>query len=176
MAQLQMKLPSLAGVLPPVRADLRVATDRDAEGLSRLLGAAFPELEWSADRALRDLLHEPSVAAVLVIDGPEGLFATASARYNDQFPGVGYVHWVGVDPAARGQQLGTIVMAAVIARFVADGMTAAILETDDPRLPAITSYLGQGFVPQYPGPDHEARWSAVFSALAVWRQGKRQGT
>ena len=113
------------------------------------------------------------MAAVYVIDGPEGLLATAAARYHAPYPGVGYVHWVGVDPTARGRALGAVVMNAVLARFVADGLTAAVLETDDVRLPAITSYLAQGYVPQYPEAGHEGRWSAVFAALAAWRQGKR---
>ena len=173
MAQLLMKLPSLAGLLPVARSDLRLASDRDAEGLARLLGAAFPEIEWSADKARQDLFGDPSVAAVYVIDGPEGLLATAAARYHAPYPGVGYVHWVGVDPTARGRALGAVVMNAVLARFVADGLTAAVLETDDVRLPAITSYLAQGYVPQYPEAGHEGRWSAVFAALAAWRQGKR---
>jgi mycothiol synthase len=49
-----------------------------------------------------------------------------------------------------------------------------VLETDDPRLPAIASYLGMGFVPLYAAPDHETRWSAVFAQLAVaWRKKRR---
>ena len=170
-----MKRPSLAGLSSSGRHDLRLADERDADGLGRLLKAAFPELDWPAGKAREDLFGDPSVAAVYVIDGPDGLLATASARYHTPFPGVGYVHWVGVDPAARGRALGTAVMSAVMARFAADGHTAAVLETDDPRLPAITSYLAQGYVPQYPDADHEARWSAVFAALAAWRQEKRKG-
>ena len=173
MAQLQMKRPRLADMRPLDRPDIRIATEADADGLSRLLGSAFPEHEWTADRARSDLLRDPSVAAVYVIDGPDGLLATASARYHIPFPGAGYVHWVGVDPAARGQQLGTVIMAAVMGRFVTDGFDTAILETDDPRLPAITSYLAQGYVPQYPDADHEVRWSAVFAALSDWRHGKK---
>lgn len=170
-----MKLPSLVGIQASERSDLRLADARDKAALDRLLGAAFPELEWSEGRASQDLFEDPSVAAVYVIEGPEGLLATASARYHAPFPGVGYVHWVGVDPAARGQALGAAVMAAVLARFVADGLSAAVLETDDPRLPAITSYLAQGFVPQYPEAGHEDRWSVVFASLAAWRQSKRKG-
>ena len=175
MVQPLMKLPSLAGLQPLARLDLRRAEDRDAAGIARLLGAAFPELDWSADRARRDLFGDASVAVIYVIDGSDGLLATAAARYHAPYPGVGYVHWVGVDPAARGQALGVAVMNAVLARFAADGFTAAVLETDDPRLAAITSYLAQGFVPQYPDTDHEGRWSAVFSGLAAWRQSKRGG-
>jgi len=69
-----------------------------------------------------------------------------------------------------GRRLGTVVMAKVIRRFFADGRTFSILETDDFRLPAIASYLGQGFIPHYIDPDHEGRWSKVFEQLA---QGRR---
>jgi mycothiol synthase len=96
--------------------------------------------------------------------------ATASVRYVDRFPESGYVHWVGVDPAYRGKRLGTEVMAAVLRRFAADGRKSSILETDDVRLPAISSYLGQGFIPHYTDADHEDRWSAVFAQLAAVRR------
>ena len=57
-------------------------------------------------------------------------------------------------------------MNAVLARFVADGHSAAVLETDDSRLPAIICCLAQGFVPRYPEADHKARWSAVFGIVS----------
>ena len=172
MVQLQMKRPTLTGIDSVDRPGPRIAGAGDAAALGRLLGAAFPDHTWSADRARSDLLDEPTVVATYVIDGPDGLIATASARAHPGFPGAGYVHWVGVDPHRRGQALGTTVMAAVMARFVADGLTRAMLETDDPRLPAITSYLAQGYVPHYPDDSHVSRWSAVFMALAAWRRGK----
>ena len=71
-------------------------------------------MEWSADRARKDLLDAPDVKATFVIEENGTLLATASARYFDErFPGVGYVHWVAVDPAARGRGLFDVVMAAV---------------------------------------------------------------
>ncbi len=63
--------------------------------------------------------------------------------------GVGYVHWVAVDPEARGRGLFDAVMGAVEDRFRADGRPVAMLETDDVRLPAIAAYLRRGYVPQY---------------------------
>lgn len=173
MSQLLMKLPALSGPDGNGGPLVRLAGDGDAGGLARLLGAAFPETEWSVGRVGRDLLGEPTVASVHVIPGEGQLLATASARYNPVFPGVGYVHWVGVDPIARGRNLGAAVMADVLARFASDGITSVVLETDDERLPAIRSYLAQGFVPQYSHPDHEARWSAVFAALAAWQRNQR---
>jgi mycothiol synthase len=59
--------------------------------------------------------------------------------------------------------------------FLADGRNFSILETDDFRLPAIASYLGQGFVPQYADLDHEDRWSRVFEQLALFRRKSKDG-
>lgn len=175
MSQLRMRLPDLSTIPDAVAGtSARAAGPADAVELARLLASAFPEIEWSPDRVTRDLLDEPSVAEVLVIEGEHGLLATASARYIEEFPTAGYVHWVGTDPAFRGRSLGRSVCVAVLDRFRRDGRTAAVLETDDPRLPAIASYLGMGFVPNYAAPDHEARWSTVFAQLAVaWRKGRK---
>ena len=153
---------------------VRSATAADANALARLLAAAFPEMTWDAERARKDLLDAPDVKATFVVEEGGALLATASARYFDErFPGVGYVHWVAVDPAARGRGLFDVVMDAVQTQFETDGRPIAFLETDDARLPAIAAYLRLGYVPQYMEPDHEARWSAIFSQLAEGRREKR---
>src|SRR5204862_5946981 len=108
MAQLVMKRPATEGVVP--QSPVRTATLADAEGLGRLLGSAFPEMEWSAERARRDLLEAPDVKSTFVVEENGKLLATASARYFvARFPDGGYVHWVGVDPAARGRGLFDVV-------------------------------------------------------------------
>lgn len=171
MAQLVMKRPPNAAPLPPESPiAVREATRADADGIGRLMAAAFPELTWDAARANKDLFDADDVPATYVIEDGGRIIATASVRYHERFPGAGYVHWVGVDPAQRGRRLGAIIMARVMRRFFADGRAFAILETDDFRLPAIASYLGQGFIPHYTDPDHEERWSKVFEQLA---QGRR---
>jgi mycothiol synthase len=170
MAQLVMFRPPGAAE-PSVNAvPVRRASDSDAPELARLLGEAFPEQKWSVERARKDLLEAPDVSQVLVIEEQGELIATASVRYHQGFPDSGYVHWVGVDPRARGRRLATVVMADVLRAFAADGRASAILETDDPRLPAIASYLGQGFIPHYTEPDHPLRWSRVFEAMAQHRK------
>ena len=171
MAQLVMKRPPGAAPLPPESPiEVREATRGDAEGIARVLGAAFPELEWDIARADKDLFDPEDVAATYVVEEHGRIVATASVRYHERFSGAGYVHWVGVDPAQRGRRLGTVVMERVMRRFLADGRTFSILETDDFRLPAIASYLGQGFIPHYTDPDHEERWSKVFEQLALGRR------
>lgn len=173
MPQLIMKRPPGAADLPPESPiKVREASREDAEAIARLLGAAFPELQWDLARALKDLFDAAEVAVVYVIEERGKIIATASVRYHPRFPDSGYVHWVGVDPTQRGRRLGTVLMARVMRRFAADGRTSSILETDDFRLPAITSYLGQGFIPHYTDPDHEDRWSKVFEQLAQARRTK----
>jgi GNAT superfamily N-acetyltransferase len=156
--------------------EVRLARPDDAEALATLMGAAFPEMEWSADRVRTDLLDAHDVAATYVVDGPGGLIGTASARYwTEKFPEEGYVHWVAIDPARRGQGLLQALMGRVMQRFADDGKPSAVLETDDIRLPAITAYLGEGFVPVYRDEGgHEQRWSVVFSNLAAYRRNKKE--
>jgi mycothiol synthase len=189
MAQLVMKRPSRSatltenqgiserGLAPDERAaglKTRTATAADAEALARLLKSAFPEMEWDAARARRDLIDAEDVKTTFVVEENGQILGTASARYFEQrFPGVGYVHWVAVDPAARGRGIFDKAMDAVHRQFLADSRKVAFLETDDHRLPAISAYLRLGYVPQYTEDDHEARWSAIFTTLAEGRKGKR---
>ena len=178
MAQLIMKRPALGGTESPEPAAgpmlVRAATSRDAEALAVLFKAAFPEMEWDAARVHRDLFDAEDVKATFVAEEDGHLLGTASARYFERrFAGVGYVHWVAVDPAARGRGAFDAVMAAVHRQFLADGRSTAFLETDDHRLPAITAYLRLGYVPQYTDPDHELRWSQIFAGLAQARRAAR---
>jgi mycothiol synthase len=181
MAQLIMKRPERSTPStgsPPDQGlagpECRVATAADAEALARVLKSAFPEMEWDAARARRDLLDADDVKRTFVVEQDGQLLGTASARYFEQrFPGVGYVHWVAVDPVARGRGIFDAVMAAVHQQFFDDGRSIAFLETDDHRLPAIAAYLRLGYVPQYTEPDHEGRWSAIFTTLAEGRKGRR---
>ena len=170
MAQLVMKRPQ--GAAEYDRDSIiavREATNADADAMAALLGSAFPELEWNAARVRKDLLDATDVHAVFVIDDGGGITATASVRYVERFPDSGYVHWVAVDPRHRGKRLSHVVMGRVLGRFLDDGKQSAILETDDVRLPAITAYLGLGFIPYYTDTDHEDRWSRVFTLLGQSR-------
>ena len=174
MAQLIMKRPSPSPANPGDGSVARVAGPEDAEGLALLLGAAFPEMAWDEARVRRDLLEAEDVEATFLVEEHGRALGTASARYFEaRFPGVGYVHWVGVDPAARGRGVFDAVMAAVHDRFAADGRSVAFLETDDQRLPAISAYLRLGYVPQYTEADHEQRWSTIFTTLANARRSAR---
>lgn len=176
MAQLVMKRPDIRAITdaPKGSPAVRIAKDSDADGLARVFAVAFPEMEWDAARARRDLIDAEDVKRTFLVEENGQVLGTASARYFEKrFPGVGYVHWVAVDPVARGRGIFDAVMAAVHRQFVDDGRSIAFLETDDHRLPAISAYLRLGYVPQYTEPDHEARWSTIFTTLAEGRRGKR---
>ena len=152
--------------LPPLALcpgyHLRTAGAEDAPGLSAVLTAAFRE-EWDLDRVRRTLLDDEQVVAVYVIEAEGGrLVATASARLAlEQFPGSGYLHWVGADPSVAGRGLGYQVTLAVLHDFAARDLADSVLETDDWRLPAIATYLKCGYVPEPREAVDNDRWEAV---------------
>ena len=145
---------------------LRTARPDDAEGIAVMLGEAFPEMEWTAERVENWLLNDESVATVFVIDFGGVPVATASARLiPDAYPGSGYVHWVGASTAHRGKRLGALVSLAVLHEFARLCCKDSVLETDDFRVPAIKVYLNLGFVPEYRHATHAPRWFALRGAL-----------
>ncbi|MGN6485901.1 MAG: GNAT family N-acetyltransferase [Thermomicrobiales bacterium] len=167
--QLLMQRPDLDGdplATLPAGYELRLATPDDEEALAVLLSAAFAELgEWTAATVRERLTQAADVDAVYVIAFAGTPVATASSRHDhERFPGTGYVHWVGVSPEHRGQNLGSALMDQMLVDFRARGYRDAVLETDDFRLPAIRTYLKHGYVPvpeNVKGEDHRWRWSAV---------------
>jgi mycothiol synthase len=156
--------------LPPLALSpgyrLRTAGPADTAGLAALLTLAFGEA-WDAELTRHRLIEDPSVAAIYVIEREAGpLVATASSRLlPDQYAGSGYLHWVGGDPAERGQRLGYQVTLAVLHDFARRGLVDSVLETDDWRLPAIATYLKCGYVPELRDPADADRWTAVSFSL-----------
>ena len=143
---------------------LRAATDTDDAAMAALLTDAFEET-WSVERVRRELLDEPTVVRSWLVSGVDGLLGTASEKLHPKFPGVGYVHWVGVAPRARGHALGQILTQACLDGFTERGLASAVLETEDFRLPALRTYLRLGFIPE-PRDDKDRRvWSQVLRQL-----------
>ncbi|MCH6472543.1 GNAT family N-acetyltransferase [Sinomonas terrae] len=168
MAQLAMLLPASESYGDKTSSGwhVRKATREDNQALAVLLGAAFEDGTWTAGRVERELTGAGDVLAVMVIEDEGRIIATASARHwKERFPDAGYVHWVAVDPEMRGRRLGRAVVEAVIDFLEGRELAEVVLETDDVRLPAISTYLGMGFVPVYLDSDHCERWSRVFSNL-----------
>jgi len=145
--------------------ELRVATSADAAALADLLSKAFDE-PWDERRVEQVLLNHPGVPETYVIEHGGTLVATASYQVMpEEFPGLGWVHYVGADSTHRGRSLGYLVVLAVLRRCADEEMTGAMLTTDDPRLPAIQTYLKLGFEPDMWHPSHPERWAGVFAQL-----------
>jgi ribosomal protein S18 acetylase RimI-like enzyme len=172
MSQLVMMRPPGA-VLVPAGPGARLAAGADAGPLATLLGKAFPEMAWSEERVRAELLDVADVSHVFVVGESNAPLATASARRTERFPGHGYVHWVAVDPEARGRGLAAIVLVAVLGCFQEPEPLPVVLETDDLRLAGIAAYLALGFIPQPCAEDHAQRWSHVFMALAAHRRATK---
>ena len=77
----------------------------------------------------------------------------------------GSLGWLVTDPQHAGKGLGTLVVPAVNNRLHAAGLEKAYLATDDFRLPAISIYLKQGWLPRLHAEGMEARWRDVFALL-----------
>jgi mycothiol synthase len=164
-----MRRPHLRELPPPELLTgyrLRTAGPEDTEGLAALLTLAFAE-SWDLDLTRHRLIDDSSVVAIYVIEREAGpIVATASARLvPDQYPGSGYLHWVGAAPAESGKRLGCQVTLAVLSEFARRGLVDSVLETDDWRLPAIATYLKCGYVPENREPGDAERWEAVRAAL-----------
>lgn len=170
MTQLFMRRPTLDGLpslpdLPPGYA-VRSYQEGDLEALAAVLRRAFDDETWTPDRVRGALVDASDVVRVLVVDFNGAPVATASARLTLEHSGSGYVHWVAVDPAHQGRGLGYAVSLAVLHEFALLGCRDAVLETDDPRLAAIRTYLKLGFWPEHRHESHPARWAAVEVGLA----------
>lgn len=163
-------LPALS--LPPGFV-LRSASATDLPALTGLLAAAFTELLWTPKSVHEALFADTTVKETLVIVDPakEALVATASVRLlPERFPNAGYLHWVGTHPLYQGKKLGKAVTLAVLHAFAQRGLTAAVLETQDFRLPAIRVYQGLGFLPEVAHESHGVRWEAIAHAALLDRR------
>jgi mycothiol synthase len=167
--QLFMKRSDLEG-LPPAPAlpegyEVRTAGPADAEAIAAVMASAFGP-EWNGAKVREELFDAPDVPETFVVTAGGVPVATASARFlPEQFPGSGYVHWVGGHADHRGKRLGYAVTLAVLHYFRAQGCHDAVLETDPPRLPAIRVYLSLGFRPVPVTPEHERIWPEILAAL-----------
>lgn len=169
MSQLRMRLAKPTPVLDlilPGGYSLEVAQSDQAAQIASLLQKSFPEMVWDAGRATRELFDDPSVTRTFVVTVNGAMAATASARNLPGLPDhIGYVHWVGADPAHKGKRLGSLVTQAVLNEFLTQEKTESYLDTDDFRLPAINVYLKLGYMPLIVDGTHLERWKVVYDSL-----------
>lgn len=171
--QLMMRRADLAGLpdphVPPGYA-VRRAGAADAAGIAAVMAGAFAPGDGapgSAAAVMDRLMLAPNVRSVFVCVAPDGAVAsTASAVFDPgRYGDVGYVHWVATDPVHSRRGLGSAVTLAVLNEFASWGLVAAVLETDDHRIPAVRAYLRLGFQPFQYRRDHPGRWAAVMAEV-----------
>ncbi len=101
-----------------------------------------------------------------VVEAPDGgLAASAVALWSQDIPGGGELGWVAADPSHSGRGLGRVVVDAVVAHLVANGIDRIHLHTDDHRLPALSIYLAGGWRPVVSDPSISQRWRSVHERL-----------
>jgi mycothiol synthase len=156
---------------PPLRLhpdyDLRTYRSGDETAWFAVMeSAGFPG--WDRERLA------PLIATVL----PDGWFlavhrasdevvATAMAvhRPTVYHPFGGELSWVAAHPDHKGKGLGWTVCAAVTGRLLRGGYRNIYLLTDDPRLPALATYLKLGYQPFLCAPDMAGRWEKICAQL-----------
>jgi ribosomal protein S18 acetylase RimI-like enzyme len=105
---------------------------------------------------------------IMFLVDPSGADIGTVAAWDDTgFDGsaMGHVHWVAIMPEAQGRGLAKPMLSAALDVMRARGYTAAWLETNTARIPALNLYLRLGFVP-HPRDDAEREaWRAVAPRL-----------
>jgi mycothiol synthase len=172
VAQLFMSHPGPLADLPeptlPPGFSFRPARPDDAEELAELVTAAYdPEHDapWDGARMRAELLEATDVLETWVaVDAGGRIHATASERLLPYiYPeGTGYVHFVGTLRASQGLGLGRAITLRVLRGFVDRGLSRAVLNTADFRVPAVRLSLEPGFVPEHREDSERSAWSALF--------------
>jgi len=166
LVMVKESLLALPPVVLPEGYQLRHFRAGDEAGWERVMAQSFGEKDppWSfGDTMGRDAACAPE--RVLFVACGDVPVATASAWYRPEWgPDTGYVHFVGTSPEHGGKKLGYWVSLAVLHRFVFEGRTRAVLQTDDHRVPALKTYLQLGFEPWPVEEDQRNRWRHAIEA------------
>lgn len=170
--QLSMKLDDLSSlpeVCLPEGYAIRHYIPGDEANWNRIIYASFdvPEEQrdgWFERRIAADPAFSPD--RVLFVVHEEEAVGTATAWHVAGCPPeIGYLHYVGVLPSETGKRLGYLISLAALHKMVAEGRKAAVLLTDDFRIPAIKTYLKLGFHPVLVHENQRMRWRKIFARI-----------
>ena len=171
--QLCMKRDHLDGLPPVVLPDgytLRGSRAGDGRFWSLILNESFGG-ERTEESFLKEMVAHPAYRPerILFICAPDGEPCATASAYQQQEWGAhtGYVHYVATRPCHAGHKLGYQVSLAVLHRFKAEGLTDAVLQTDDFRIPAIKTYLRLDFHPLLVHENQPERWQLLLHGLAI---------
>jgi mycothiol synthase len=158
-------LPELA---LPQAWECRICRESDLASAAETLALAFEDPDWNPDKVRSELTQHPMVDSMFVLVANDVVRSTASAAVNpERFPKEGYVHYVATHPQATGLGLGRLATLATLVRFRELGLSGAVLNTDDHRLPAIITYFKLGFLPVADHESSKGRWQQVLKNLAA---------
>ena len=122
-------------------------------------------IEQLGPAAFREKMHDQPMSEIFYICGEDDRpVGTATAQMLDGRP---FLHYIAVHPGFRGRGLAKPLMSAVLARHAELGRAGCFLTTDDPRLPAINSYVQMGWRPVLWSADAVPRWKEVMRLLNV---------
>lgn len=167
--QLRMLLRSL-DALPPVVIpegfELRRFRPGDEQAWVDVLNSTLSLGEWDLKRAEERMSGSVHVVAegVHFVTRNGVPVATACLTHHDEMPEA-ELGWVGVSPRFQGHGLGYVVCLATLHYIRERGYHAALLYTDDHRLPAIKTYLKLGFEPLMAHESHPERWREVLQQI-----------
>lgn len=151
------------GARPAPGYSLRTYRPGDEPGFFELMDSAgWPD--WN-DEKLRPWLFRmlPEGWFMAVHVESERIVSTAMATHDHTWihPFCGELAWLAADPAHRGRGLGTVVSAAVTARFIESGYRCIHLFTEHWRLAAIKIYLKLGYVPYLYSQEQPELWQEI---------------
>ena len=170
MSQLVMRrsnLNSLPALTPPEELIIHTEDERSKESWERIISDAFGGVH-KYDMMTSDPAYAPD--RVYFVREHTQDAAVSAAFTRAEYPGEGYVHMVGCHSWARGIGAGYWAVLSCLHRFQRDGLSSAVLTTDDWRLAAIATYLKLGFEPVMADEDHQARWAEVRKKLAEYKK------
>ncbi len=158
--------PEVQPLLPP-EVLLRTCLPGDLPGFYALMAdAGWPG--WDAER-LRSWLYRILPGGWFILEDLDNgeIIGTSMATHDHTWiePFCGEVGWTAVHPRHQGKGLGSVVVAAVLARFRHAGYTCIHLYTEIWRLAALKMYLKLGFVPWLDPPEARQQWQSICAQL-----------
>ncbi|MHB1151547.1 MAG: GNAT family N-acetyltransferase [Eubacteriales bacterium] len=154
--------------------EVRTLTGDMIEGWCEASMELTGDIKWSREEFISNMLLNPPMTLspkhiFCAIETATGRVVGTASACLDGTKNYGAVHMVTVSPDCKGLGLGKAVCAACVNAFVENGITEAILSTDDFRTPAIAIYLLLGFLPSLFEDDMRGRWTEVLNNMG-WKQ------
>ncbi|MFV0401738.1 MAG: GNAT family N-acetyltransferase [Oscillospiraceae bacterium] len=171
MEQLSMKWRGDRPPVPDTAPGILITTytEADREGLRAALlpltGKPYTDEELD-EVILNHFGVRPEGVFLAWMDGE--IVGTTTGYFNPN--GSGTIHMVSALEKAKGRGLGKILCQHAMTYLVENGCREIVLTTDDPRLPAIRTYLRLDFQPVVKDEAMEQRWKAVFEKLEKYRK------